>query len=79
MGDEGGLIHPDFFPFVLRFRDSNNYPKNRNFYDFSGRVQKAPENGGVGTIAMHFAFDKVRYYRNTLGGLSVYLQHLKRR
>ena len=69
IGDEGGIMHKDFFPYVMRFRE--NY-EPVGFYGFSDK-EKLPENGGVGLFSMHLLFDEVNFFKNANNGLLVYL------
>jgi anti-sigma regulatory factor (Ser/Thr protein kinase) len=69
--DAGGRIDPRFAAYVLLHR-SREPVKIPDFYTFSGREQKGTHHG-VGTRLMHVYFDKVSYYRSSLGGLAVHL------
>lgn len=76
VGDEGGRIHPDFFPYVLRYRTSKDYSKSTDFYNFSSK-RKLPENSGIGLMTMHLVFDNVRFFKDISGGLLTYLEKNK--
>ena len=71
VGDQGGIINPQFVPFVLAHRYRSDCPQG--FYQFAVGVTQPAENAGVGTYTMHLVCDEVKYHRNKYGGLSVQL------
>lgn len=76
VGDEGGSFNGNFFPYVLKIRDSqkqDNLDSALDFYSFCGKSYAPKGHSGVGTKTMNKCFDEVKYFRNELGGLSVHL------
>jgi anti-sigma regulatory factor (Ser/Thr protein kinase) len=69
VSDEGGVLHPDFIPFVLAHRQGLAQPYS--FYRFALSGKKLDENAGIGTYVMHAVSDEVSYLTNDKGGLSV--------
>ena len=76
VGDGGGTIHSDFFPYVLRYRVCDDYLKPVDFYRFSSK-EKLAENGGIGLMTMHLVFDEIRFFKDVSGGLLTYLAKSK--
>ena len=77
VGDEGGKIDGNFFPYILLFRTNSSYGSNEDipdFYKFSGKNYAPLGHSGVGTKTMNKCFDKVCYFKNKNNGLLVYLK-----
>jgi anti-sigma regulatory factor (Ser/Thr protein kinase) len=76
--DEGGILDPDFVPFVLKQREIKGQKQDRllDFYKFAGK-QKPETNNGTGTSFMHQYADRVTYFKSPTGGLVVILEKLK--
>ena len=68
--DEGGIINPEFVPFILMHRSKK--PVFVDFYTFASKT-KPPENQGTGTLFMHQYMDEVFYYKSKKDGLLVHM------
>lgn len=75
--DEGGEFNPDFFPYILRFRDKMHEGTNISFYDFS-KTEKPEKRLGVGTIVMHSYSKNIQYFMSHEGGLIVKIVNYKK-
>lgn len=73
--DQGGIINPQFVPFVLSHRDTQEKPMI-SWYKYLG-IEKPENNNGTGTSFMHCYVDRVSYYKGENGGLVVLLQKKK--
>jgi len=81
VGDEGGVIDANLFPYILlirKYRDKLNREYNSipSFYDFREEIFAPVGFSGVGTKTMHLCFDNVGYYKNSLGGLTLHLEKI---
>lgn len=71
--DQGGILEPDFLPFLTNLRLTGDYKnKFHNYYDFS-KTNKSSINNGTGTSFMHAYIDDVAYLKSPEGGLVVHL------
>ena len=70
--DEGGVLDPEFVPFVLHHREGQHTTRFLDFYKFTGR-EKPEGNNGTGTSFMHTYVDTVSYFKSPAGGLVVQL------
>ncbi len=68
--DEGGIINPNFIPFVLRHHNSRCMEKPTDFYTFCG-IRKPETNNGTGTFFIHKDTDEVTYHKSQRNGLIV--------
>ncbi len=68
--DTGGILNPNFIPFVLRQRQHLHGQKNVNFYEFCG-VEKPDTNFGTGTFFIHAGSDEVTYHKSGNNGLII--------
>lgn len=81
--DEGGIINPEFIPFVLRHRERGNKEDRErkrsilDFYEFIGK-DKPEYNNGTGTSFIHMYMDKVSYFKHINGGLALHLTKKKK-
>jgi anti-sigma regulatory factor (Ser/Thr protein kinase) len=76
VGDEGGLLDGNFFPYALSIMDNKkegSLDSSPDFYSFCGRSYAPKGHSGVGTKTINKCFDNVEYFKNEFGGLSVYL------
>ncbi len=70
--DQGGVLNPEFIPFVLRHKEGRHRERMLDFYEFIG-MPKPATNNGTGTSFMHTYVDKVQYFKSEQGGLVVHL------
>ena len=75
--DEGGIIEPEFIPFVLRHREGRHNKKMLDFYSFIGKPKPATNNG-TGTSFIHMYMDEVLYFKHIDCGLAVHLTKKKK-
>ena|SRR3989338_315957 len=68
--DNGGILNPNFIPFVLRQRQHIPGQNNVNFYEFCG-VEKPDTNLGTGTFFIHAGSDEVTYHKSGNNGLII--------
>ena len=75
IGDQGGEINGNLFAYALKIKDEkvNNLNLFPDYYSFCGKNYAPLDHSGVGTINMNKCFEKVRYFKNKDGGLTVYL------
>ena len=71
--DEGGVLDPEFVPYVLRHREGRHKERMIDFYEFTHRERPNQENLGKGTFFTHLYVDNVSYFRSKEGGLVVHL------
>ncbi|MGV8141314.1 MAG: ATP-binding protein [Candidatus Woesearchaeota archaeon] len=75
--DEGGMLNPEFLPYILRHRQGLHRTNHVNFYEFCN-VSKPKNNLGEGTALIHSTYlDSVKYYKSDKGGLVVHLSKRK--
>lgn len=73
VSDEGGILMPEFIPFILAQKKRKENDPFLNFYEFSGVQKPTSLNMGTGTSFMH-AYSNVAYRRDSkTGGLTVKL------
>ncbi len=70
--DEGGVIHSEFMPFVLRHREGRHKERFMDFYEFTD-MEKPSTNNGTGTSFIHTYVDHVNYFKSDKGGLVLHL------
>ena len=75
--DQGGVLEPDFIPFIIAHREIDIKEKFLNYYQFSGKQKPRSSNLGTGTSFMHAYADKVQYFKSSSGGLVVLLTKKK--
>ncbi|MBI4146585.1 ATP-binding protein [Candidatus Woesearchaeota archaeon] len=70
VSDQGGTLRPDFPAYIAFIRQR---PCGiLSYYTFApGTPRDTNENAGIGTFNIHLTSDRVEYYRNEHGGLSV--------
>lgn len=76
IGDEGGIIDGNLFSYALNLltkSGAHQIEKVPNFYAFCGRGYAPLEHSGIGTKVMNQCFERIDYFKNNEGGLTVYL------
>jgi len=76
VGDEGGKINGNFFPYVLLFRQKGYdkyYSTAPDFYKFLEELYSPLGHTGVGIRNMNVCFEEVNYFKRENGGLLVHL------
>lgn len=75
VGDEGGKVNGNLFSYALSLKGKSNsqIDSSPDFYSFQGGIYAPFGHSGVGTKVMNRSFERVKYFKNKDGGLTVYL------